>query len=78
MRIVWVLTVLRLVAGDNGLEANSMPTVPTQTSVPTAAQYEQLTIGLYETKSECRRMRDQVLNAPGFKAGSAQCHKELN
>ena len=75
MRIVWVLTVLRLVAGGAGVETNSMHTVPARTSDP---QYEQITIGLYDTKAACKRMRDQVSNAPDFKAGSAQCRKELN
>jgi hypothetical protein len=75
MRIVWVLTVLRLVAGGVGVEANSMQTVEARASDP---QYEQITIGLYDTKAACKRMRDQVLDAPGFKAGSAQCRRELN
>jgi hypothetical protein len=75
MRIVWVLTVLRLVAGGAGVGTDPMHTVQARASDP---QYEQITIGLYETKAACKRMRDQVLNAPAFKAGSAQCRKELN
>ena len=78
MRIVWVLTVLRLVAGHAGLETNSMPTAQAQGSAPRGLSYEQTTIGLYDSKSECNRMRDQVLHAPGFKDGSAQCRRELN
>ncbi len=78
MRIVWVLTVLRLVAGDTGVGANSMHTVEAQASAPSGQSYEQITIGLYESKSECNRMREQVSHAPGFKDGSAQCRRELN
>jgi len=78
MRVVWVLTVLRLIAGDPGVEANSIPTVQAQASAPSALEYEQITIGLYESKAACNRMRDQVLHAPGFKDGSAQCRRELN
>ena len=78
MRIVWVLTVLRLIAGGSGPDANSIQPVEARASPPPEARYEQLTIGLYESKAACMRMRDQVMNAPGFKAGSAQCRKELN
>jgi hypothetical protein len=77
MRVVWVLTVLHLVGGS-GVETSSFQTAQAQTSVPGGLPYEQITIGLYKSKSACVRMRDQVLHAPGFKAGSAQCRKELN
>lgn len=76
MRVVWVLTVLHLIGGT-GVEANSM-TVQTHASDPRELRYEQVTIGLYDSKSACKRMRDQVSTAPGFKPGSAQCRKEVN
>jgi hypothetical protein len=71
MRIVWVLTVLRIIGAGSGVDR-------ARGSVPPDPRYEQITIGLYESKSACNRMRDQVSNAPGFKAGSAQCRKEAN
>jgi hypothetical protein len=77
MRIVWVLTILHLVGGA-GVEANSMPTLQAHETVPSDPRYEQVTIGFYASRSACIRMRAQVLQAPGFKAGSARCHKELN
>lgn len=75
MRVVWVLTVLHLVAGGpSGVDANSARTVPAHAADP---QYEQLTIGFYESKAECDRMRAQLANAPGFEPGSARCAKDL-
>jgi len=69
MRIVWVLTVLHLVGSARGLS-----------SAVTASdmQYERITIGLYESKSACKRMRAELLHAPGFKPESAECTKTLN
>ena len=77
MRIVWVLTVLHLVTGRTGVEASSMQSVQ-PASVSGSPQYEQITIGFYETKAACRQMLTQLAQAPGVKAGSAQCRKELN
>jgi len=77
MRIVWVLTVLHLVAGRPGIEASSTQAVQ-PASVSGSPQYERVTIGFYETKAACSRMLIQLAQAPGVKAGSAQCRKELN
>lgn len=78
MRVVWVLTVLHLVAGGTGGVASSVPTVRAQTIAPVELQYEQRTIGFYGSKAECKRMLDQLARAPGIKPGSARCVKELN
>ena len=77
MRIVWALTVLHLVAGHTGVEASSTRAVQPE-SVSGSPQYEQITIGFYESKAACSRMLIQLAHAPGIKAGSAQCRKELN
>ncbi|MGH8219669.1 MAG: hypothetical protein ACREUT_14060 [Steroidobacteraceae bacterium] len=78
MRIVWVLTVLHLVAGGTGSETDSTKTVQMQAPRSHELQTKRITVGLYASKAACRRMRDQLLHAPGFIAGSAQCVKELN
>ncbi|HXS28376.1 MAG TPA: hypothetical protein VN730_11980 [Steroidobacteraceae bacterium] len=78
MRIVWVLTVLHLVAGGAGVETSSMQTPQAHASTPHGTQYEQRTIGFYTSKAACDRMRDQLAQAPGVKPGSARCRKELN
>lgn len=68
MRVVWVLTVLHLVARG----------AATQAPAPRALQTEQVTIGFYASKTACERMRKQLLRAPGFEPGSARCAKEEN
>ena len=79
MRVVWVLTVLHLVAagapagGANAIHPAEMPAAPSR-----AVQTEQVTIGIYASKANCDRMRAQLANAAGFKPGSAQCNKQLN
>ena len=71
MQVVWVLTVLHLIAGGTvGAEV--------QASAPPPQQTELVTIGFYATKAACERMRAQLATAPGFKPGSARCAKELN
>lgn len=79
MRVVWVLTVLRLVAGGApGVEANSIPAAQVHGSAPAEVRTERVTIGFYASKAACDRMRAQLSHASGFKPGSAQCVKQLN
>lgn len=78
MRIVWVLTVLHLIAGGAGDGAGSLKEAQVQAPASQDVHTERVTIGLYSSKAACKQMRDRLLHAPGFIAGSAQCVKELN
>lgn len=73
MRVVWVLTVLHLIAGGT-----SSSQVRASAPPPHEQQAERVTIGFYATQSACERMRTQLSHARDFEPGSAQCVKELN
>lgn len=69
MRIMWVLTVLRIVTvGATGVAVHA--------PAPRAMQTTPVTIGIYASKVECDRMRAQLAHVPGLKRGSAQCSKQ--
>lgn len=70
MRIVWVLTALHFVAGGGGPHVHAL--------AARDPQLEQITIGIYASRSACERMRAQLSHAPEFKVGSARCIKEAN